>query len=49
MSLIWKILVFDEGMESADIATNDAVIFLHHQVCIKKKKGEHFSGGQKWK
>jgi hypothetical protein len=26
-----------------------AVIFSHHQVCIKKKKGGHFLGGQKWK
>ena len=25
------------------------VIFSHHQVCIKKKKGGHFLGGQKWK
>ena len=24
-----------------------AVIFSHHQVCIKKKKGGHFLGGQK--
>ena len=23
------------------------VIFSHHQVCIKKKKGGHFLGGQK--
>ena len=26
-----------------------AVIFSHHQVCIKKKKGEHFLGGPKMK
>jgi hypothetical protein len=26
-----------------------AVIFSHHQVCIKKKKEGHFLGGQKWK
>ena len=26
-----------------------AVIFSHHQVCIKKKKGGHFLRGQKWK
>ena len=24
-----------------------AVIFSHHKVCIKKKKGGHFLGGQK--
>jgi hypothetical protein len=24
-----------------------AVIFSHHQVCIKKKKGGHLLGGQK--
>ena len=23
------------------------VLFSHHQVCIKKKKGGHFLGGQK--
>ena len=26
-----------------------AVIFSHHRMCIKKKKGGHFLGGQKWK
>ena len=26
MSLFWKILVFDEGMESADIATNENIL-----------------------
>jgi hypothetical protein len=28
MSLFWKILVFDEGMESADIATNENILLL---------------------
>jgi hypothetical protein len=26
MSLFWKILVFDEGTESADIATNENIL-----------------------
>ena len=28
MSLFWKILVFDEGTESADIATNENILLL---------------------
>ena len=28
MSLFWKILVFDEGTESADIATNANILLL---------------------
>jgi hypothetical protein len=31
------------------LAQGLAVIFSHHQVCIKKKKGGHFLGGQKGK
>jgi hypothetical protein len=26
--LLWKILVFDEGTESADIATNENILLL---------------------
>jgi hypothetical protein len=28
MSLFWKILVFDEGTESVDIATNENILYL---------------------
>jgi hypothetical protein len=28
MSLFWKILVFDEGTESVDIATNENILLL---------------------
>jgi hypothetical protein len=28
MSMFWKILVFDEGTESADIATNENILLL---------------------
>jgi hypothetical protein len=33
----------DIGLDSQGLA----VIFSHHQVCVKKKKGGHFLGGQK--
>ena len=29
MILLWKILVFDEGTESADIATNENILLLY--------------------
>ena len=35
MSLFWKILVFDEGTESADIATNDFFLFLDEYSKVK--------------
>jgi hypothetical protein len=28
MNLLWKILVFDEGTESADIATNENILLI---------------------
>jgi hypothetical protein len=35
MSLFWKILVFDEGMESADIATNENILLLDEYSKVK--------------
>jgi hypothetical protein len=35
------------NMDNTILFTGAAVIFSHHQVCIKKKKGGHFLGGQK--
>jgi hypothetical protein len=34
-SLLWKILVFDEGMESADIATNKNILLLDEYSKVK--------------
>jgi hypothetical protein len=35
MSLLWKILVFDEGMESADIETNENILLLDEYLKVK--------------
>jgi hypothetical protein len=35
MSLFWKILVFDEGTESADIATNENILLLDEYSKVK--------------
>jgi hypothetical protein len=34
-SLVWKILVFDEGTESADIATNEKLLLLDEYSKVK--------------
>jgi len=47
---IWKFLDDPVSSRAAKVcleAQGLEVIFLHHQVCIKKKKGGHFSGVQK--
>jgi hypothetical protein len=35
MSLLWKILVFDEGTESTDIATNENILLLDEYSKLK--------------
>jgi hypothetical protein len=35
MSLFWKILVFDEGTESTDIATNENILLLDEYSKVK--------------
>jgi hypothetical protein len=35
MSLFWKILVFDEGTESVDIATNENILYLDEYSKVK--------------
>jgi hypothetical protein len=35
MSMFWKILVFDEGTESADIATNENILLLDEYSKVK--------------
>ena len=35
MRLFWKILVFDEGTESADIATNENIFLLEEYSKMK--------------
>ena len=35
MSLFWKILIFDEGMESVDIATNENILLLDEYSKVK--------------
>jgi hypothetical protein len=35
MSLLWKILVFDEGTESTDIATNENILLLDEYSKVK--------------
>jgi hypothetical protein len=46
----WRSFMHDEFGCTDDIGLDSqglAVIFSHHQVCVKKKKGGHFLGGSK--
>jgi hypothetical protein len=43
LSLLWKILVFDEGTESADIATNENILLLDEYSKVKS------SGEEMWR
>jgi hypothetical protein len=35
IEFVWKILVFDEGTESADIATNENILLLDEYSKVK--------------
>jgi hypothetical protein len=43
MSLFWKILVFDEGTESADIATNENILFYSRGIEGEKRTRPRFA------